>query len=78
MTAPDACPDRADDSAAGFSSGPILARVAKGVGTAIGKRLAVDRDAALPDSLASLVERLHQGPLGQTSRTRPKLQRRVA
>lgn len=42
-----------------------VARVTKGVGAALGKTLAVDRDAALPDRLASLVERLHEGPLGQ-------------
>lgn len=42
-----------------------VGRVTKGVATALGKTLAVDRDAALPDCLASLVERLQQGPLGQ-------------
>lgn len=44
-----------------------LGRVTKGVATAIGKSLAVERDAALPDRLASLVERLQAGPLGQTT-----------
>jgi hypothetical protein len=48
--------------------GLSIARVTKGVATAIGKSLAVERDAALPDSLASLVERLQAGPLGQTQR----------
>lgn len=43
-----------------------IGRVTKGVATAIGKSIAVERDAALPDSLASLVERLQAGPLGQT------------
>lgn len=42
-----------------------IGRVTKGVATALGKTLAVDRDADLPDSLASLVERLQEGPLGQ-------------
>ena len=41
-------------------------RVTKGVGAALGKAIAVDRDGALPDRLASLVERLQAGPLGQT------------
>ena len=42
-----------------------LGRVTKGVATALGKTLTVDRDAALPDCLATLVERLQEGPLGQ-------------
>ena len=55
---------------------PVLAigRMTKGVATTIGQSLAVDRDAALPDTLPSLVERLQAGPLGQTQ-LRP---RRVA
>lgn len=54
--------------------GLAVGRVTRGVAAAIGKTLSVDRDAALPDRLASLVERLQSGPLGQ-----PKLQsRRVA
>lgn len=58
----------------GSGSGLALSRVTKGVASAIGKSLAVERDAALPDHLASLVERLQAGPLGQ-----PKLKsRRVA
>ncbi|GJE56228.1 MULTISPECIES: hypothetical protein [Methylobacterium] len=48
--------------------GLSIARVTKGVAMAIGKSLAVERDAALPESLASLVERLQAGPLGQTQR----------
>lgn len=47
-------------------SGLSIGRVTKGVAMAIGKSIAVERDAALPDSLASLVERLQAGPLGQT------------
>ena len=54
--------------------GLAIGRVTKGVATALGKTIAVDRDGALPDRLASLVERLQAGPLGQ-----PKLKpRRVA
>ena len=48
--------------------GLSIARVTKGVAMAIGKSIAVERDAALPDSLASLVERLQAGPLGKTQR----------
>lgn len=51
-----------------------VGRVTKGVGAALGKTIAVDRDGALPDRLASLVERLQAGPLGQ-SKLKP---RRVA
>lgn len=47
------------------ASGLAIGRVTKGVATAIGKSLTVERDAALPESLASLVERLQAGPLGQ-------------
>ncbi|MCE4223671.1 hypothetical protein HCU64_07915 [Methylobacterium sp. C25] len=47
-------------------TGLAIGRVTKGVATAIGKSLAVERDAALPETLASLVERLQAGPLGQT------------
>ncbi len=47
------------------TTGLAIARVNKGVATAIGKSLTVERDAALPDRLASLVERLQAGPLGQ-------------
>ena len=46
--------------------GLAVGRVTKGVAVAIGKTLSVDRDAALPDRLASLVERLQAGPLGQS------------
>jgi hypothetical protein len=41
--------------------------VTKGVASAIGKRLSVDQDGALPDRLAFLVDRLQAGPLGRTS-----------
>ncbi|GJE75233.1 MULTISPECIES: hypothetical protein [Methylorubrum] len=44
-----------------------VGRVTKGVAYAIGKRLSVERDAALPDRLARLVDRLHAGPLGRSS-----------
>ena len=47
-------------------AGLVIGRVTKGVAAAIGKSLAVERDAALPETLASLVERLQAGPLGQT------------
>ena len=61
-------------SETGDRTGLAVGRVTKGVATAIGKSLTVERDAALPDRLASLVERLQAGPLGQ-----PNLQsRRVA
>lgn len=46
---------------------PTLGRVTRGVAAAIGKTLALERDDALPDALASLVERLQAGPLGQPS-----------
>ncbi|GLS42360.1 hypothetical protein [Methylobacterium brachythecii] len=49
-----------------IQTGLAVGRVTKGVATAIGKSLSVDRDAALPETLASLVERLQAGPLGQT------------
>ncbi|GJE28796.1 hypothetical protein [Methylobacterium organophilum] len=58
----------------GGRPGLALGRVTKGVGTALGKSIAVDREAPLPDSLAILVERLQAGPLGQT----PLKHRRVA
>lgn len=45
--------------------GLAVGRVTKGVAAAIGKTLSVERDSALPDRLASLVERLQAGPLGQ-------------
>jgi len=48
------------------TGGLAVGRVTKGVATAIGKTLSIDRDAALPDQLAFLVERLQAGPLGQT------------
>ncbi|HJE23421.1 MAG TPA: hypothetical protein K8W01_07150 [Methylorubrum populi] len=44
-----------------------MGRVTKGVAFALGKRLSVEKDAALPDRLASLVDRLQAGPLGRTS-----------
>lgn len=44
-----------------------VGRVTKGVAYALGKRLSVERDAALPDRLARLVDRLHAGPLGRSS-----------
>lgn len=47
--------------------GASASRVTKGVASAIGKRLSVDKDGALPDRLAFLVDRLQAGPLGRTS-----------
>ncbi len=44
-----------------------VARVTRGVAYAIGKRLSVERDTALPDRLARLVDHLHAGPLGRSA-----------
>lgn len=44
-----------------------VGRVTKGVAYAIGKRLSVERDTALPDRLARLVDHLHAGPLGRSA-----------
>lgn len=68
MADPSADPERTDrPPTASRSEGLSVGRVTKGVAYAIGKRLAVEKDGALPDRLASLVDRLQAGPLGRTS-----------
>ena len=68
MADPSADPDRAARQQAIFrDEGLSVGRVTKGVASAIGKRLSVEKDADLPDSLAFLVDRLQAGPLGRTS-----------
>ncbi len=51
-----------------------VGRITKSVATAIRSSLSLDGGADLPEPLATLVERLHEGPLGQ-SKLKP---RRVA
>ena len=67
MADPSADPYQAGRQPAAFPEELSVGRVTKGVAYAIGKRLSVDRDAALPDRLASLVDRLQAGPLGRSS-----------
>jgi hypothetical protein len=68
MADPSADPNRTDRmQTAACLERPIVSRVTKGVASAIGKRLSVDTDGALPDRLAFLVDRLQAGPLGRTS-----------
>ncbi|CAO4165773.1 Anti-sigma factor NepR domain-containing protein [Methylorubrum populi] len=68
MADPSADPDRTDrKQAVSRDEGLSVGRVTKGVAFALGKRLSVEKDAALPDRLASLVDRLQAGPLGRTS-----------
>ncbi|MEH3117744.1 MAG: hypothetical protein PGN25_09155 [Methylorubrum populi] len=68
MADPSADPNRADRTRTVLhNEGLSVGRVTKGVAYAIGKRLTVEKDAALPDRLAFLVDRLQAGPLGRTA-----------
>lgn len=68
MAHPSADPDQTDrQPILPFDTGLSVGRVTKGVAYAIGKRLSVERDTALPDRLAHLVDRLQAGPLGRSS-----------
>ena len=68
MADPSADTDRTDRlPAAPRIEGLSVGKVTKGVAYAIGKRLSVEKDGALPDRLAYLVDRLQAGPLGRTS-----------